>query len=266
MSTPSKLGLRRLVEYDRRNSPLPSLSNAPTVGDIASEALADKPVAVQADFPNDGDNDDNYDGLDFKRVPYLERRQVERNSRGRSKSWIYRHGWAVWHRKYKKNYWLCRYCHQRRNQEACYEADSTTNAGRHLSSNKPGHSHGPIPIASREGNIIGAFAKSQLHIIKSKGIEVSQEVVNAMAASFSTSQFQDALKDWVVADNQSLRVIETPQFRAMIAAVNPLAEALLWRSHQTLRDHIIAEYNTYILAVANYLREARSLIHVSFDN
>ncbi|KAF7449949.1 Condensation multi-domain protein [Pyrenophora tritici-repentis] len=68
-----------------------------------------------------------------------------------------------------------------------------------------------------------------------------------MAASFSTSRFQDALKDWVVADNQSLRVIETPQFRAMIAAVSPLAEALLW-------------------PVANYLREARSLIHVSFDN
>jgi hypothetical protein len=87
-----------------------------------------------------------------------------------------------------------------------------------------------------------------------------------MAASFSASRFQDALKDWVVADNQSLRVVETPQFRAMIAAVNPLAEALLWRSHQTLRDHIIAEYNTYIPAVANYLREARSLIHVSFDN
>ena len=80
----------------------------------------------------DGDDDDNYDGLEFKRVPYLERRQVERNSRGGPKSWIYRHGWAVWHRKYKKNYWLCRYCHQRRKQEACYEADSTTNAGRHL--------------------------------------------------------------------------------------------------------------------------------------
>ncbi|KAI1676717.1 hypothetical protein KJE20_13732 [Pyrenophora tritici-repentis] len=158
MSTPSNSGLRRLVECDKRNSPLPSLSNAPTVGDTASEAQADEPLAVQADFPNDGDDDDdddNYDGLDFKRVPYLERRQVERNSRGGPKSWIYRHGWAVWHRKYKKNYWLCRYCHQRRKQEACYEADSTTNAGRHLSSNKPGHSHGPngpVPIASREGN------------------------------------------------------------------------------------------------------------------
>ncbi|KAI1512328.1 Dimer-Tnp-hAT dimerization containing protein [Pyrenophora tritici-repentis] len=253
MSTPSNSGLRRLVECDKRNSPLPSLSNAPTVGDTASEAQADEPLAVQADFPNDGDDDDdddNYDGLDFKRVPYLERRQVERNSRGGPKSWIYRHGWAVWHRKYKKNYWLCRYCHQRRKQEACYEADSTTNAGRHLSSNKPGHSHGPngpVPIASREGNIMGALAKSQVYIMRSKGIEVSQEVANEIAASFSTSRFQDALKDWVVADNQSLRVIETPQFRAMIAAVSPLAEALLW-------------------PVANYLREARSLIHVSFDN
>jgi hypothetical protein len=80
------------VEYDKRNSPLLSLSNAPTVGDTASEADADRPVPVQADFPNDGNdsndsnNDKNYDGLDFKRVPYLERRHVERNSRGGLKS------------------------------------------------------------------------------------------------------------------------------------------------------------------------------------
>jgi hypothetical protein len=95
MSTPSNSGLRRLVEYDKRNSPLPSLSNAPTVGDTASEAQADELVAVQADFPNDGNDDNHYDRLDFKRLPYFERRQVERNSRGGPKSWIYRHGWAV---------------------------------------------------------------------------------------------------------------------------------------------------------------------------
>jgi hypothetical protein len=74
MSTPSNLGLRRLVEYDRRNSPLLSLSNAPTVGDTASEAPADKPVAVQADFLDNGDNNNNYNRLNFKRVLYLKRR------------------------------------------------------------------------------------------------------------------------------------------------------------------------------------------------
>jgi hypothetical protein len=70
MSTPSNSGPRRLVEYDKRSSPLPSLSNAPTVGDTASEAQADKPVAVQADIPDDGDDDNNYDGRG-ERTPQL---------------------------------------------------------------------------------------------------------------------------------------------------------------------------------------------------
>jgi hypothetical protein len=76
MSTPSNLGLRRLIEYDKRNSPLLSLLNAPTVGDTASEAHANKPVLVQANFLNDGDdnNNDNYNRLNFKRVLYLKRR------------------------------------------------------------------------------------------------------------------------------------------------------------------------------------------------
>jgi hypothetical protein len=75
MSTSSNLGLRRLVEYDKRNSPLLSLSDAPTVGDTASEAQADEPVAVQVDFLNNRDNNNNnYNRLNFKCVPYLKQR------------------------------------------------------------------------------------------------------------------------------------------------------------------------------------------------
>ncbi|KAF2818398.1 hypothetical protein CC86DRAFT_309307 [Ophiobolus disseminans] len=105
MSTPSHAGLRYLVEYDKRNSRLLSLSNAPTVGDAVSKAqdTGNKSVPVAVPVPND-DNDDNYAMLDFKRVPYLERRQVEHSSRGGPKSWIYRHGWGVWHQKHKKNH------------------------------------------------------------------------------------------------------------------------------------------------------------------
>ncbi|EFQ94191.1 hypothetical protein PTT_08208, partial [Pyrenophora teres f. teres 0-1] len=76
ISTPSNSGLRRLIEYNKRNSPLPSLSNAPTISDTTSEAQANKPLAVQADFPNNSNNndDDNYNRLNFKRVPYLKQR------------------------------------------------------------------------------------------------------------------------------------------------------------------------------------------------
>ena len=102
--------------------------------------------------------------------------------------------------------------------------------------------------------------------MRDNGVVVSQEVANELAASFQKRRFQDALKDWVAADNQSLRVIETPSFRRLIRAANPSAEAVLWRNHQSLRDAIIAEYLAYVPAVTAYLREARSLIHVSFDN
>jgi hypothetical protein len=71
MSTPSNLGLRRLVEYDKRNSPLLSLLNAPTVSDTASEAQANKLVAVQADFLNNSNDNNNYNRLNFQRVLYL---------------------------------------------------------------------------------------------------------------------------------------------------------------------------------------------------
>lgn len=61
-------------------------------------------------------------------------------------------------------------------------------------------------------------------------------------------------------------MIESPQFRRLIQAANPLAEALLWCNHQSLRDSIIAEYHAYVPAVAEHLSAAQSLIHVSFDN
>jgi hypothetical protein len=75
MSTLSNLGLRRLIEYNKRNSPLLLLLNAPTVSNTASEAQANKPIVIQADFLNNSDNNnDNYDRLNFKRVLYLKRR------------------------------------------------------------------------------------------------------------------------------------------------------------------------------------------------
>jgi len=103
-------------------------------------------------------------------------------------------------------------------------------------------------------------------MMRQNNVEVSQSVANEISASFGTRKFHDALIDWVASDNQSLRVIETPAFRRLIKAANPLAESVLWRNHQSLRDAIVAEYHAFIPVVTAYLRSARSLIHVSFDN
>jgi hypothetical protein len=76
MLTPLNLSLRRLVKRDKCSSPLSSQLNAPTVRDTVSEAQPNKPLLIPAVLPDD---DDYYVRLNFKRVPYLERRQAERS-------------------------------------------------------------------------------------------------------------------------------------------------------------------------------------------
>ena len=45
-----------------------------------------------------------------------------------------------------------------------------------------------------------------------------------------------------------------------------MAESSLWKSRNSLRDAILREYKSYIPAVIDFLKQSRSLIHISFDN
>lgn len=102
--------------------------------------------------------------------------------------------------------------------------------------------------------------------MQASGVEVSQQVANEMAGSFSRAQFLRAVTHWIVDDNQSLYAIEKPSFRSLIKAANPLAEQYLWKNHQSLRDAVITEYHSFLPAVRAHLKAATSLIHFSFDN
>ncbi len=55
--------------------------------------------------------------------------------------------------------------------------------------------------ASAEGTIIRAVGRSVVDKMRDKGVVVSQEVANELAGSFTSRKFQDALKDWIQADN-----------------------------------------------------------------
>ena len=257
-----KVSSQTIACENRRNPPPKASSIAPTV-DMPVDPSDDAIQAAGVLAPPDDDSDEDlFKGLDWARVPHLQKRFTQQ-LKGKP-SWIYEYGWPVWHREKKQNYWLCCYCHMHKvsGGEYCV-ASSTSSAASHLGQKTRGHGF------DRNGKINfqrPPATSSIVNQLQFKGVEISQEVANEMASSFSQRRFLDTVKDWVQADNQSLRVIETPSFRRMIAAANPLAEQALWRSHNTLRDHILAEYHAYIPAVAEHLRRAKSLIHVSFDN
>ena len=227
--------------------------------DDESTADADAPAHVAVD----DDDDSKWEGLEWTRVPHLQKRAYE-HGRGSRPSWIYQYGWPVWHRQQEKKFWLYKDCHRHKKTGGEFNVhQSTSSAAAHLQQNVRGHG------ISKEGKInfnLPSGQSSILAAMQSDGVEVSQEVANALASSFSKVRFEEAVKDWVIADNQSLRVIERPEFRAMIKAANPMAEASLWQSRNSLRDAILREYKSYIPAVIDFLKQSRSLIHISFDN
>ena len=245
------------ARVNSKRPPLKAASGRPEID--ASEVFDDPDPPPREDSDID---DDVYDGLDWNRVPHLQKRPYE-HSRGSKPSWIYLYGWPVWHREQQKKYWLCRYCHTHKRFGGEYNVGlSTSSAASHLAQFKPGHGY------NKSGKITKAPADqtSILAAMQMKGTEVSQEVANELAGSFNRTRFLRAVTHWIADDNQSLRAIEKPSFRALVQAANPLAESYLWKSHVSLRDHIIAEYKALIPAVVEHLHKATTLIHLSFDN
>lgn len=248
--------LSRLLERDREKPPLLPNSTAPTA---SSGADLQETIEVVARATQDSDI---YQGLIWTRVPHLEKRQKD-HQRG-VPSWIYKYGWPLYDRGKQRNVWLCFYCHQYQISGGIYDVStSTSSAASHLKQLIRGHrvnAAGPI-----QGNG-DPNQGSILHTMRSSGLTVSQDIANELAGGFHQTKFLEAVREWIATDNQSLRVIENPAFRRLLGLANPLAEAALWRSHVTLRDTIVSDYLAYIPAVIAHLRDARSLIHISFDN
>jgi hypothetical protein len=130
----------------------------------------------------------------------------------------------VYHRYKKSNFWLYYYYHINKKAGGEYLAGSTSAAAVHLAKRVKGHSvNASSPVRARTDPNQGTLAA----IMRQNNVEVSQSVANEISASFRTRKFHDALIDWVASDNQSLCVIETPSFRRLIKAANPLAEVVL---------------------------------------
>lgn len=133
MSLQANQALRRLVERDKRKDLKPTASITP----IADDAK-DPDAPIVDELAEDDDNNNTYEGLDWRCVPELERRQKE-YARGQP-SWIYCYGWAVYHCERQRNYWLCCYCHLYRRLGGLFDVStSTSSAGAHLKQLTQGH-------------------------------------------------------------------------------------------------------------------------------
>ena len=92
----------------------------------------------------DDDNVDNYDGIDWKRLPDL---QKPHHSLKRTPSFIYKYGYRCQSRvKLEQIIFICKYCHQHKILDCGgpgrYDiSNANTAAQTHLAKNTPGHGY-----------------------------------------------------------------------------------------------------------------------------
>lgn len=222
--------------------------------------IASSNVADEAAERLDQNFEDNYDSIDWLRLPRFTKPLT--TSR-RKPSWIYQHGYrVVLLTDPEQVFWVCRYCHIHKYIDAgrggVFPAAATAQAARHLCELRPGHSHqlpGKPRSVVNEGSIRSLFKS---------GVPVSQEVANELG-HFDIQRFRLAAVGWLVDNNHPLSEFEKPAFRDMIAMANPEAEAALWQGHKSVRQYVLRLYNHLQPRVVYELSKALSRIHVSFD-
>jgi hypothetical protein len=234
-----------------------------------SENVASEIVEV-GDNNDEGDSEteplgDNYDGIDWPRLPDLQKCAVTLKRGG---SWIYRYGYRCQSRKNPSRvFFVCRYCHQHKlidmGKPGKYDITvATTSAAAHLKKLTRGHGY------NKQGKIQPELRGTQESLVQHlmrKGVEISQEAANEMEG-FNVQGFRTRAVHWLLENNHPLREFETPAFRELIAFANPLAEANLWKNHQSVTRFVLSQYDSLVPAIRERLATSMSLIHVSFDN
>lgn len=190
--------------------PTPSPTVAPTVAETTA-------AADDMESPDRSE----YEGIDWTRLPDL---IIPQTISKRKPSWIYTYGYRCALRKDPKCIiFVCKFCHQRKGSATGrFDGRATSSAISHLKQQIPGHGF------DEHGKIDREKSRSQPSIyaaLTRKGVEVSQAVANEMA--FQSDEFRRVAIQWLIDGNHPLREFESPAFRAMIYAANPLAEEAL---------------------------------------
>jgi hypothetical protein len=93
---------------------------------------------------------------------------------------------------------------------------------------------------------------------------VSQKVAEELAG-FNTQRFQLATVSWLAENNHPLFEFETPAFRCLLEAANPLTERALLTSHVNVSRYVARFYEHLKPRVVLQLSQTLSKLHLSFD-
>jgi hypothetical protein len=168
--------------------------------------------------------------------------------------WIYGHWLQQKSDPKHVNWWLCKFCHEKRlnpflkKQKHLYNAQTSSNASEHLLLKHRIDENGPM------GPIKNSIA-DQIQVSAARGL----------AARVNSDEFNGKFMTWVLLDNITFRQSTSRNLHELLKLLNPKVDAELWTSHNTTRNHIVKLFDLHKITVSRVLAAAKSRISISFD-
>jgi hypothetical protein len=165
-------------------------------------------------------------------------------------SWVYEHGSEVVQVGKSDIYWQCKYCSKR------YHGKATSSAIQHLLK-----SHKTV---KRNESSPSPFSSSTVLDLQKQGAGLQATATQARLLARDLP-FKDRLVQWIVVCHIAFTQVENPFFRALLLALSTSVASLLPRSHNTVREWIMADFALRKTEIKKMLHESKSDIHYSFD-
>jgi hypothetical protein len=154
--------------------------------------------------------------------------------------------------------WPCKYC-----DKEYVISGGTLNIEKHLWEKHTIFEESPIEIKlkSQQLSIQESMASSEANPLKRR--KLTQETSGEKLLDAGT--VESLFVKWLASDNQALRLVDCPEFRAFLTYLNANINVYLPSSHTTVGEWVLRQYDIEKDRIRQRLQSARSKIHISCD-
>ncbi|KJZ68529.1 hypothetical protein HIM_12077 [Hirsutella minnesotensis 3608] len=234
------------------------VNDSPEPASASSEATADETDVSQWDFVIDWDN--IWHG--GKRLVGARRRPRHKRVIGTriKESWIYKYGANLEHKGIQ--YWLCKICHINKSYStALYASSGTSHAARHLL-----RQHHIADCQGSDSRVKTPFTIAATTASSPFGSESRQTSLGYQIGShFDEEVWKSRFIDWIIVEDITFRQASSDKLRWLMANGGELASRLLPEHHSTICSWIRRTFEGRRQIIADLVKKARSLVHISFD-
>jgi hypothetical protein len=245
-----------MPEDNRPHAGIPIISHNVPAANIRPAAPDSLSVIVIPDAPIATPAIDDYENIDWDRIPKF---QLPTHP-SRHRAWIWTQGYDVEETRTGDRYWLCRKCHVARNRKGnMWKANGGTSMPlKHMKEVHQITENGPV---TKKRTLADAFKQPDGSLTSR-----DRDIVHRLMTAFNPKRFKTKLTRWIVHDNVAFNQIESPYFRDLMLELNDsLGELDCLPTHKSIRDWIIKDFDKFKGTVAQCLHDSCGKIHMSFD-